>query len=73
MPRKQSDATKLRHAKRELGILRQQVSALAAKSLIGQQMSNVMFNLAQRENYALTGDDREMMGDLRRQWDRRTE
>jgi hypothetical protein len=69
--RKPSDATKLRHAKREIGELKRAVSALSQEIAllrsVGGGMSNICFNLSQDKN--IEERHRESMNRCRIEWD----
>lgn len=69
--RKRSSETELRHIKRALKLAQAAVDAGAkngaARRLIGSQMSNVCWNLAQGRE--LTDRDRTGLGELCKAWD----
>ena len=71
MGRTQSVETQLRHAKEEARMYKQSTQDLMSKwkmrNLVGRQMSNVLFNLAQ--GHSITAGDREIFDTLRKQWD----
>lgn len=78
MPRQQSDATKLRHAKREMKELRAKVAGigyeLLKRRLAGAQMANVCFNLGQvngaiRKFGPVCERAADTMWQLRQEWD----
>lgn len=69
--RKQSDATKLRHARTEVKNLRMLNEAMATELLerrrVGGMMSNLCFNLAQDSR--LDERYRKSMDECRKEWD----
>lgn len=76
--RKQSDATKLRHLKREMKTLREKMTVMSVellkRRLVGEQMANVCFNLGQANGairklgpYCERAAD--TMWALRKEWD----
>jgi hypothetical protein len=74
MPRKQSDATKLRAAKREISGLLSEKKTLMDKiyrlRLVGASMSNICFNFSQHPNDRFTENERETFRRCYREWDK---
>ena len=73
-PRKQSDATKLRHARRELRAVKDTLNLLSGevrrRRHVGGQASDILFNIGQHEKgYAVSPDTCATMRDVQKRWD----